>query len=172
MANLDVPPKIREEIAAWFHTLARCMGAVDFNAASQIYDPQIFSFGSVATVPIMDGWETLEREQFRRVWPTTEDTAFETNTMRLVLSDDQSLAVAAIRWSSKGIAEDGARFDRRAAPRWSSAAPGPTAPGGHSTPTSPSIRGCRSNPTATSPRAGSADLFITGRWAFPTNRPR
>ena len=112
MANLDVPPKIREEIAAWFHTLARCMGAVDFNAASQIYDPQIFSFGSVATVPIMDGWETLEREQFRRVWPTTEDTAFETNTMRLVLSDDQSLAVAAIRWSSKGIAEDGARFDR------------------------------------------------------------
>ena len=112
MANLDAPPKIREEIAAWFLTLARCMGAVDFKAASQIYDSEIFSFGSVATVPIMDGWETLEREQFRRVWPTTEDTAFETDTMRLVLSDDQSLAVAAIRWSSKGLAEDGTRFDR------------------------------------------------------------
>lgn len=112
MPNLDAPPKIREEIAAWFHTLARCMGAVDFKAASQIYDPGIIAFGSVATVPIMEGWETLEREQFRRVWPTTENTAFDTKTMRVVLSDDQSLAVAAIRWSSKGIGEDGARFDR------------------------------------------------------------
>ena len=112
MPSLNAPPEVREEIAEWFRTLASCMQAVDYASARRIYDPQVFSFGSVATRPILDGWETLESEQFRRVWPTTEDTTFDTDTMRLVLSDDRSLVVAAIRWTSQGIDQDGARFDR------------------------------------------------------------
>ena len=88
------------------------MQAVDYRSASRIYDPEIFSFGSVAAVPIMDGWEVLEREQFRKVWPTSEDTTFDTENMRVALSDDASLAISAIRWTSTGINQDGSRFNR------------------------------------------------------------
>jgi nitrite reductase/ring-hydroxylating ferredoxin subunit/ketosteroid isomerase-like protein len=92
--------------AAWGHEVA----SVDLAAARRRFADDVAAFGTHADVVI--GRAALEAEQWSKVWPTIEDFRFLVDDMQVLVSPDRLQAVGVVGWSSTGISQDGARFDR------------------------------------------------------------
>ena len=111
MADINVAASAEDQksIAAWLEVLERHVNGVDLVAARKMFDEAIVGFGSISTVI---GRDKLEATQWRLVWPTMEDFRFQIQGLEARLSDDRKLALAAVTFMSKGIAENGQRYDR------------------------------------------------------------
>ncbi len=96
-------------IAAWFDAMQNFVVSKDYAAARNMFDPNVIGFGSRTAV---EGVDTLEHDQWRLVWPQLRSFAFDLERGRIVFSDDGSMAMAAVPWSSVAEAEVGRASDR------------------------------------------------------------
>lgn len=97
---------VKSWIAGWGSEVA----AVDLASARQRFATDVSAFGTHADVVI--GRDALEAEQWSQVWPAILDFRFLVDEMQVLMSPDRLQAVAVVGWSSTGVAQDGARFDR------------------------------------------------------------
>ena len=75
-------------MADWFSAWDRLVDAVDFVPARALFDPGVVSFGT--RMDTVKGLETLERDQWRRVWPTIRGFRFDLSTLECLVSPDLS----------------------------------------------------------------------------------
>ena len=100
--------RTRDELAAWFTTLERCVRAVDYETARGIFAPDVVSFGTRAEM--VSGLDALQAQQWSGVWPFIADFTFDLAQLHAGASGD--LAWAAVPWTSTGFHEDGTEFPR------------------------------------------------------------
>ena len=93
---------------AWLTSLQDCVRAVDFERARPLFADDVVSFGTFAR--IVHGRDSLERDQWRHVWPTIRDFSFRLDEVHCV-GGDQTLVVVA-PWDSHGVRPDGSTFAR------------------------------------------------------------
>lgn len=110
MSDSKLVKKVHEEIAAWYAELGDCVDKVDYGRAKNLYRPDVVNFSTVSTM--LRGVEELREKQWRRVWPTIENYRHKTETLISEVSDDGTMAWGMLVWESKGIHQDGSRFDR------------------------------------------------------------
>ena len=110
--NYDWNPPAEDVAAlrAWLAAWDALVNSVDFVPARALFAPNIASFGTRADV--VEGIASLENNQWRAVWPAIEDFAFDLDGMKVGVSPDRLMAFLIATWKSKGVAEDGSRFDR------------------------------------------------------------
>lgn len=101
----DVPPA---DAATWLRTWERLINAGDYESARHLFAPDVLAFGSLAQT--MNGLDALEQEQWRRIWGTIRDFAFEA-PVQFAAGDSSS--TFALRWHSQGKTEDGGWYERR-----------------------------------------------------------
>lgn len=97
-------------ISEWFSTWDKLVDAVDFVPARKLFDPGVVSFGTRMDTVV--GLEALERDQWRRVWPTITGFRFDVSTLVCQISPDRLQGVGIVVWHSTGYHEDGTEFDR------------------------------------------------------------
>ncbi len=100
----------RDAIADWFSSWDRLVDTVDFVPARALFDPDVVGFGT--RMDTVRGLENLERDQWRRVWPTIDGFRFDLSTLECLVSPDRLQAVGVVAWHSTGYGEDGRPFDR------------------------------------------------------------
>jgi ketosteroid isomerase-like protein len=101
---------ITEEIAEWVRAWGAEVAAADIRSGRERFTDSLLAFGTHADV--VEGRVNVEAEQWSQIWPAIDDFAFDLDALHLRISPDQLMAVVIVPWSSTGIAEDGARFDR------------------------------------------------------------
>lgn len=94
----------------WVQQFGAHVAAVDFEGARTLFADDVIAFGTWSEV--LDGREELEAAQWRKVWPTIEDFAFDLDATRAIVSTDRGQAAVVAPWSSTGFSPDGAPFDR------------------------------------------------------------
>jgi ketosteroid isomerase-like protein len=111
-ARLDVGAAGDDErsVRDWIDAWGREVAAADIAAGRRRFAPDVSAFGTHADVVV--GRDSLEEQQWSRIWPAIEAFAFLTDEMQVIVSPDRLQAVAVVGWTSQGIAEDGSRFDR------------------------------------------------------------
>jgi ketosteroid isomerase-like protein len=92
----------------WLTELQECVRTVDYARARPLFDVDVVSFGTHASV--VSGREALERDQWQHVWPNIREFTFRLDELHCI-GDEQHL-VAIAPWHSLGIAPDGAPFPR------------------------------------------------------------
>jgi ketosteroid isomerase-like protein len=105
-ARADDEQSVRDWIDAWGAEVA----AVDLAAGRRRFADDVSAFGTHADVVV--GRDALEAAQWSRIWPAIEDFAFLTDQLQAIVSPDRLQAVAVVGWTSRGVAQDGSRFDR------------------------------------------------------------
>lgn len=108
--NWNPAPEDVATVKAWLAAWQPCVQNVDFVPARRLFADNIASFGT--HMDVVEGREALERNQWRNVWPTIDDFAWDFDNMRIGLSPDRLLAFLITTWTSDGFHEDGAQFDR------------------------------------------------------------
>jgi ketosteroid isomerase-like protein len=101
---------IEHEVAAWVAGWSAEVASADIRAGRRRFADDLIAFGTHAD--IVEGRDSVEQEQWSKVWPAIEDFAFDVGRLRVIASADGLMAVAIVPWSSTGIAPDGTRFDR------------------------------------------------------------
>jgi ketosteroid isomerase-like protein len=97
-------------VRAWVAAFGSNVAAVDFDAARELFDDEVVAFGTWSE--LLDGLDELEARQWRNVWPTITDFAFDVEGTTVLSSPDGLQAVAVAPWSSTGFGPDGQPFDR------------------------------------------------------------
>jgi ketosteroid isomerase-like protein len=97
-------------IRRWFGRLAECMQAVDYAGARPLFAEDVIAFGSLAG--FVAGREALEREQWRNVWGSIDESRFRLEDLRAIVSADRLTAAGMVMFDSAGYGEDGTRYDR------------------------------------------------------------
>lgn len=92
----------------WLSGLERCVRAVDYGSARPLFAPEVRAFGTRASIVI--GRDALEREQWRRVWPTIREFAFRLDESCCV--GDETMLCVVVPWDSLGVNPDGTTFSR------------------------------------------------------------
>lgn len=110
MNELDPSDPDHLAIARWFDTWGPLVSDVHFEAARPLFHADVIGFGT--HMDTVSGQENLERDQWRSVWPTIEDFAFDTSVLRVLGSPDRLMAAGVTVWTSTGITESGAHFPR------------------------------------------------------------
>ena len=105
MVNADDSAGVR----TWFETLAAHVRAVDFLGARPIFAPDMIAFGTFTD--FMTGREAAEQQQWRNVWPHTDDFRFRPD-IRAIVSPDRLQAVGMAVFDSTGYHQDGTPYDR------------------------------------------------------------
>jgi ketosteroid isomerase-like protein len=95
---------------AWLERFAMHVREVDYASARPLFHPEILAFGTHQDVlPSLDAWVET---QWDNVWPKTADFRFTIAETHVLISDDRSLAVVIVPWTSTGFNPDGVPFDR------------------------------------------------------------
>ena len=110
MKRLPVDEDDRRSIVEWFDVWGRRVGEVNFNAVRAMFTEDAIAFGS--KVEMVTSRESLERDQWRAIWPTIEDYSYDLDTLEMVVSPDRLMAMGAAIFRSTGIHKDGSRFQR------------------------------------------------------------
>ena len=110
MKRLPVVDEDRESVAAWYRMWGQRVAAVNFKAGREMFTEDAIAFGTKVTM--MTSREALEREQWRAIWPTIEDYAYDLATLHVVVSPDRLMAMGATIFRSTGIHQDGTKFER------------------------------------------------------------
>lgn len=108
-AAADADPD-RSSVVAWMDAWGAEVAAVDLAAGRRRFAEDVSAFGTHADVVM--GRDNLEAQQWSQVWPAIEGFRFLTEDMQVLVSPDRLQAVAITGWTSRGVAEDGVRFDR------------------------------------------------------------
>lgn len=95
---------------AWLERFSGYVREVDYAAARPLFHPDILAFGTHRD--IISGLVTWQNTQWDNVWPKTSDFRFETDTSRVLVSADNTMATVVVSWTSTGYAQDGKPFDR------------------------------------------------------------
>ena len=107
-------PEVDAEMRAFFHdwldTFAGYVREVDYASARPLFHPDVLAFGTHRDV--ISGIEQWIATQWDNVWPRTADFRFDLDRMRVLKSDDGTMAVVIAPWTSTGFHEDGKKFDR------------------------------------------------------------
>lgn len=101
----DAPPA---DLTSWLSAWQQLINAGDYEAARQLFAPDVVAFGSLAQT--MSGLDALEQEQWRKIWSTTRNFAFEAPVFQAAGDETWTLA---LRWRSEGMTEDGGWYERR-----------------------------------------------------------
>ena len=99
-----------QAIADWFSAWDKLVDGVDFVPARDLFTDTVIGFGT--RMDTVRGLEHLERDQWRRVWPTIDGFRFDLSTLECLISPDRLQGVGIVVWHSTGYGEDGAPFDR------------------------------------------------------------
>ena len=97
-------------VKAWLADWQPCVQQVDFVPARRLFDETVAGFGTHMDVVL--GQDALEQNQWRSVWPTIDDFAWDFDGMRIGVSPDRRMAFLITTWTSTGYHQDGSRFDR------------------------------------------------------------
>lgn len=97
-------------IKDWFAQWSAFVANVDFESARALFDESVVGFGTYKD--LVHGLDNLETGQWRNIWPTIADFAFDLDSLEVIVSTDGSQASAVIFWDSTGFHEDGSRYDR------------------------------------------------------------
>ncbi|WP_082434105.1 ATP-grasp fold amidoligase family protein [Devosia sp. A16] len=100
-----VPPA---DTATWLKTWEQLINAGDYASARQLFATDVVAFGSLAET--MNGLDALEQQQWRKIWGSNREFAFEAPAM---VSASDGASTVALRWHSKGMTEDGGWYERR-----------------------------------------------------------
>ena len=95
-------------VRAWLAEMERCVGDEDFARCRAIFAPDVVAFGSLGERLV--GLDTLERDQWRRVWPRIRGFRFDLE--RLDWGGGEPVMWLTCPWSSEGTRDDGTRFAR------------------------------------------------------------
>lgn len=101
----DVPPA---DAASWLRAWVQLINAGDYESARHLFAPDVLAFGSLAQTT--HGLDALEHEQWRKIWGTIRNFAFEAPVQ---LAAGDSAATLALRWHSEGMTEDAGWYERR-----------------------------------------------------------
>jgi ketosteroid isomerase-like protein len=112
-------------VAAWFHTLADHVQAVDFAGARPIFAEDMVAFGTFTD--FMTGRDLAERAQWRNVWPHIDFFRWRPD-IRVMVSPDRLQAVGMAVFDSTGYQKDGTPYDRPGRATVVFARPAPDAP--------------------------------------------
>ncbi|MHB8648017.1 MAG: YybH family protein [Thermomicrobiales bacterium] len=96
------------ELRDWLEAFAACVRARDFDGARTMIADDVISFGTKAAM--VEGREALIAQQWRQIWPTIQDFAFDLDTLHCHRADDTAWAV--LTWTSRGFRPDGTPFPR------------------------------------------------------------
>ncbi|MBL6600465.1 MAG: ketosteroid isomerase [Alphaproteobacteria bacterium] len=103
-------PEDKASIKAWLGVWQPCVQNVDFVPARRLFAENVASFGT--HMDIVEGRDALEQNQWRSVWPTIDDFAWDFENMRIGVSPDRLMGMLITTWTSTGYHQDGSRFDR------------------------------------------------------------
>lgn len=110
MKRLTVADEDRRSIAAWFEAWARLVANVDFKRVRELFVEDAIAFGT--KVEMVTSREALERDQWRPIWPTMADYAYDLTTLEICTSPDRLMAIGAAIFHSTGFHKDGTTFAR------------------------------------------------------------
>jgi ketosteroid isomerase-like protein len=97
------------DIESWLKAFSRAVRDRNFVEGKNLFDGNVVSFGTVCFR--VEGLDTLAAQQWRAVWPNTENFEFDYPSARALVEARQAVIVA--DWSSTGFAPGGVRFQRR-----------------------------------------------------------
>jgi ketosteroid isomerase-like protein len=111
MADLpDANAETKAFFLRWLETFSGFVRDVDYASARPLFHKDILAFGTHRDVlPSLEAWVNT---QWDTVWPKTEDFRFDIDAARILASDDGSMAVVIVPWTSTGFRLDGTKFDR------------------------------------------------------------
>ena len=95
-----------QEITGWAQEFEAACRHRDFAVARRMFAPDALAFGTYATA--VSGIESIEREQWRNVWPRIRDFPF--SSLSSHASGDSAWVAA--EWSSEATGTDGRPFRR------------------------------------------------------------
>lgn len=97
-------------IADWFASWDKLVDGVNFVPARALFSDSVIGFGT--RMNTVQGLDRLERDQWRRVWPTIDGFHFDLSTLECLVSPDRLQGVGIAVWRSIGYGGDGTPFDR------------------------------------------------------------
>jgi ketosteroid isomerase-like protein len=97
------------DIELWLKAFARAVRDRNFAEGKNLFDDGVVSFGTVCFR--VEGLDALAAQQWRAVWPNTEDFEFDYSSARASVETRQAVVVA--EWNSTGFARGSVRFQRR-----------------------------------------------------------
>ena len=97
-------------IGAWFEALAAQVRAVDFAGARHLFAEDMIAFGTYSDFVV--GRDTVEEEQWRRVWPFIEGFRWRLGELKAIVAADRLSAVGMACFDSTGYDRDGAAYGR------------------------------------------------------------
>ena len=100
----------RATFVAWLERFSGYVRDVDYAAARPLFHPDIVAFGTHRD--IISGLAAWQTTQWDNVWPKTSDFRFDTDTARILVSADNTMATVVVSWTSTGYHPDGTSFDR------------------------------------------------------------
>ena len=112
-APLAIPiadTSVTATIKDWLSRFAACVREVDYATARQFWHPDIIICGTHQE--LVHGLTAWIATQWDKVWPRTDDFAFDLGNTVVLASADGAMAVAIAPWTSTGFQPDGTRFDR------------------------------------------------------------
>ena len=135
----------RATFIAWLERFAGHVREVDYAAARPLFHPDILAFGTHRD--IISGLAAWQATQWDNVWPKTSDFRFDTDTARILVSADNTMASVVVSWTAPAIAWTARRSIGPVAPRWCFTTR--AAPGSARIRTCRSIAACRSSRSRT-----------------------
>jgi ketosteroid isomerase-like protein len=85
-----------------------CVRSIDYERAHALFAEDVIAFGTFAAV--VEGRDSLERDQWRNIWPTIRQFTFRLDELHC-LGTDNALCVV-VPWDSVGRGRDGQPFSR------------------------------------------------------------
>jgi ketosteroid isomerase-like protein len=98
----------QQAVRQWFALLGRYCAAVDYTSAEAIFAPDVWSFGTKATV--VGGLQHVRANQWQGIWPNIRDFRIELDQVRG--GGDQRWAWGVTTWTSTGFDEQGRPYER------------------------------------------------------------
>jgi ketosteroid isomerase-like protein len=97
-------------IRDWFARWGVCIASQDFERAKPLFLEKVIGFGTFKD--LVHGIDALEQGQWRNIWPTISNFAFNLDSIETLFSPDGRQAVAIVMWDSTGIDAQGNNYDR------------------------------------------------------------
>jgi ketosteroid isomerase-like protein len=100
--------RFERTVRAWLAEMEACVRAEDYARCRAIFAPDVVAFGTRGAR--LAGLESLEGDQWRRVWRTIRNFTFLTDQLAWGAAGD--MLWLACPWTSEGLERDGTPFSR------------------------------------------------------------
>lgn len=82
----DSSSKAQPIAEAWLSEMQECVRQQDFERCRALFDDDVIGFGSKEAIAV--GLDSLERDQWRQVWPQIRDFTFDLDRLQCGVSDN------------------------------------------------------------------------------------